>query len=113
MFQVIVILRKKKGTSQEEFRNHWKSIHGPLFRKFPQIKKYTQYIVEDRCRDDSDVPIDGIAMLEFENVDEMRAAWKMIEYEDIRKDELNFLENSGVGVHVVYVEEAVNVIDKK
>lgn len=112
MFQIVVILRRKKGLSHEEFQEHWKSIHGPLFRKFPQIKKYTQYVVNDRCRDDSDAPIDGVAIMEFENSDEMKAAWKMIEYEDIRKDELNFLENSGAGVHVAYVTESINVIDK-
>jgi len=110
MFQIIVILRRKNGISHEDFVTHWKSIHGPLFRKFPQIKKYTQYILDDKCRDGSDTPIDGISILDFENEEQMQAAWKMVEYEDIRKDELNFLENSGAGVHVSYVNETVDVI---
>ncbi len=111
MFQIIVILRRKKGTSHEDFIQHWKSIHGPLFRKFPQIKKYTQYVLEDKCRDDSDTPIDGISILDFENEIQMQEAWKMVEYEDIRKDELNFLENSGTGVHVAFVNESIDVIN--
>lgn len=112
MFQIIVILRRKKGTSHEDFVHHWKSIHGPLFRKSPQIKKYNQYVLDDKCRDDSDAPIDGMAILDFENEREMQAAWKMLAYEDVRKDELNFLENSGAGVHVAYVSESINVIDR-
>jgi len=112
MFQIFVILRRKKGTSRQCFITHWKSIHGPLFKKFPQILKYTQYVLEDKCRDDSDSPIDGISILDFENEIQMLEAWKMVEYEDIRKDELTFLENSGAGVHVSYVSERIEVINK-
>lgn len=110
MFQMIVILRRKPEISKEEFHRHWKDKHGPLFRKFPQIKRYTQYHVTDKCRDDSDKPIDGIAILEFDSREEMQKAWEMMEYKDIRDDELIFLEKSGVGVHVVYVDEIVPII---
>ena len=63
MFKMIVILRRKKGVSKSEFHQHWKERHGPLFKKFPQIQTYTQFHVTDKCRDDTDPPIDGIASL--------------------------------------------------
>jgi len=110
MFQMIVILRRKVGMSTKDFRQHWKKIHGPLFRKFPQIKKYTQYHVSDHARDNTDFPIDGVAILEFDSEEAMKKAWKMLEYEAVRKDELNLFANGAAGVHVVYVDEKIEQI---
>ena len=110
MFQMIVILRRKRGVSVEEYRKHWRENHGPLFRKFPQIKKYTQYHVSDHSRAESDIPIDGVAILEFESEAAMKEAWKMSEYGIVRTDEPRFLDAGAKGVHVVYVDDVVEVI---
>lgn len=109
-FKIIVILRKKEGISKEEFHKHWQEKHGPLFKKFPQIQSYVQFHVTDKGRDNTDLPIDGIAILEFESKEEMSKAWKMLEYDAVRKDELRFLKPDGSGVHVVYVDEEVDII---
>lgn len=110
MFKIIVILRRKKGTTTEQFREHWKNIHGPLFKRFPEIKNYEQYYVTDKRRDDQDEPIDGVAILEFDSLEKMREAFSRPEYKDIPIDEKNFLEDSGAGVHVVYVDEMIKVM---
>lgn len=110
MFQMIVILRRKPGMSVEEYRKHWREKHGSLFRKFPQIKKYTQYHVSDHARDDTDQPIDGVAILEFESKDAMNEAWKMADYEAIRIDEPRFLDIGSKGVHVVHVDAIESII---
>lgn len=109
-FKIIVILRKKEGISKEKFHKHWKEKHGKLFKKFPQIQSYTQFHVTDKRRDNTDLPIDGIAILEFESKEEMSKAWKMLEYDAVREDELRFLKPDGSGVHVVYVDEEVDII---
>ena len=110
MFKMIVILRRKKGVSKAEFHRYWKERHGPLFKKFPQIQTYTQFHVTDKCRDDTDPPIDGIAILEFKSKEEQAEAWKMLAYDDIREDEPRFLQFDGTGVHVVHVNEEVPII---
>lgn len=110
MFKMIVILRRKEGVSVEEFRRHWKEWHGPLFRSFPQIKVYMQYHVADKARDNSDLPIDGISILEFESEAQKIQAWKMLEYDAVRDDEKRFLRFDGCGVHVVHVEDEVQII---
>ena len=48
---------------------HWLKQHGPHFKKFPEIKPYTQLQALGRRRDNSDLRIDGIAVLEFESKD--------------------------------------------
>jgi len=110
MFKMIVILRRKKGISKEKFHQHWKDQHGPLFRNLPQIKKYTQFHVIDKCRDDTDPPIDGVAILEFNSKEEQTKAWEMLAYNDIREDEPRFLQFDGTGIHVVHVDEEVPII---
>lgn len=110
MFKMIVILRKKPGMTTEQFRSHWKNTHGPLFKAFPQIKVYTQFHVTDKCRDNTDIPIDGIAILEFTSAKEKDDAWKMLAYDKIREDEQNFLKFDGAGIHVVYVDEEIKII---
>lgn len=110
MFKMIVILRKKKGISKEKFHQHWKEQHGPLFKKFPQIQVYTQFHVIDRNRDDTDIPIDGVAILEFKSQKEQVKAWKMLDYDYIREDEPRFLQFDGTGIHVVHVDEEVQII---
>lgn len=110
MFKMIVVLRKKSGTTKEEFRSHWKNIHGSLFKFFPQIKMYTQFHVTDKCRDNTDLPIDGVSILEFESAKEKDEAWKMLAYNNIREDEKKFLQFDGTGVHVMHVDEEVKII---
>ena len=43
MIKVIVVVKRKKGISREEFYKYWKDVHGPLVAKhIPYLKKYVQ-----------------------------------------------------------------------
>ena len=43
MIKVIMVVKRKKGISREEFYKYWKNVHGPLVAKhIPYLKKYVQ-----------------------------------------------------------------------
>ena len=43
MIKVIMVVKKKKGISREEFYKYWKEVHGPLVAgHIPHLKKYIQ-----------------------------------------------------------------------
>ena len=38
MFTIVVVVRKKKEVSTDEFRRIWKEVYGPMYKMLPQVK---------------------------------------------------------------------------
>jgi uncharacterized protein (TIGR02118 family) len=78
MIKSLTLLTRKTGLTHEEFMRHWVEIHAPLARKVPGIRRYVQtHLLEERKRPDipsSDVEIDGIAELWYDDQESMRKA---------------------------------------
>ncbi len=78
MIKVLSLLTRKPGLSHEDFVRHWRDIHGPLAHGVPGIRRYVQaHITGTRTRADiveSDVEIDGIAELWYDDEAAMRAS---------------------------------------
>jgi len=78
MIKSLTLLTRKAGLTHEEFMRHWVEIHAPLARKVPGIRRYVQtHLLEERKRPDipsSDVEIDGIAELWYDDQESMRKA---------------------------------------
>lgn len=108
MIKRFVILRRKPGMSVEEFRNYWKTIHGPLIAKIPGLLRYIQYHV----RSSSGVadPIDGIAELWFQSEFDQQKAYKSPEYQAVVKDEPNLFQMDTHHIHPVMTDEIVEII---
>jgi uncharacterized protein (TIGR02118 family) len=74
----LTLLTRKPHLTHEQFMKHWVEIHGPLARKVPGIRRYVQtHILEERKRPDvpsSDVEIDGIAELWYDDREAMQKA---------------------------------------
>ena len=75
MIKRISLLTRKAGLTHEEFVKHWLEIHGPLARNVPGVRRYVQsHILSESKRADipsSDVEIDGIAELWYDDIDAM------------------------------------------
>ena len=70
MVKYLAILRKNNNWTDEEFRQHWKQVHGPLVAQIPGLVKYVQYYVHSQVSSDAeqvDEPIQGIAEMWFES----------------------------------------------
>jgi uncharacterized protein (TIGR02118 family) len=64
--------------SHQDFLKHWLEVHAPLAHAVPGVRRYVQsHIVEERTRPDipsTDVEIDGIAELWYDDRDAMERA---------------------------------------
>ncbi len=78
MIKSIGLLTRKDGLSREEFVEHWYKIHAPLAHAVPGVRRYVQsHILAERTRPDipaSDVEIDGIAELWYDDQQAMERA---------------------------------------
>ena len=78
MIKSLTLLTRKAGLTHEQFMRHWVEIHAPLARKVPGIRRYVQtHLLEERKRLDipsSDVEIDGIAELWYDDREAMQMA---------------------------------------
>jgi uncharacterized protein (TIGR02118 family) len=78
LIKSIGLLTRKGGLTHEEFVKHWIEIHAPLAHAVPGVRRYVQsHILEERTRPDipaSDVDIDGIAELWYDDRSALEAA---------------------------------------
>lgn len=110
MFTILVVLRKKPEVSLEEFRRIWKDEYAPKYRQIPQVKSYVQYHLADRRKDDSEDPIDGVAVMSFDSEADMQAAWQTDIYKEAALIRESIMRETAVGVHVTSVDETAIII---
>ena len=94
MVKLVEFIFRKPGMDVEQFQDYWRTIHGPIAAKIPQMRRYVQSPVllsaysEGRRR-----PVyDGVAEVWFDSTDAMRASEKTAEYAATRADEPNFID---------------------
>jgi uncharacterized protein (TIGR02118 family) len=93
------LLTRKPGLATEQFRQHWREVHGPLAAKLPGLRRYHQnYILGSPQRDpkgaQSDWRLDGISELWFDDPATMRAAIAPDAYRAVAADEPNCMVQS-------------------
>jgi uncharacterized protein (TIGR02118 family) len=78
MIKSVGLLTRKDGLSHEEFVKHWYEVHAPLAHAVPGVRRYVQsHILAERTRPDipaSEVEIDGIAELWYDDLASMERA---------------------------------------
>lgn len=78
MVKFMVVLYRRPDISREHFRSYLREVHGPLAKRLPGVKKYTQNIPSD---DPQRKPPEwsGIIELYWENREAMEVAWASAE----------------------------------
>jgi uncharacterized protein (TIGR02118 family) len=78
MIKVLSLLTRKDGLSHDDFVSHWLTVHAPLAHAVPGISRYVQsHITGTRSRPDipdTDIEVDGIAELWYEDAPAMQRA---------------------------------------
>jgi uncharacterized protein (TIGR02118 family) len=91
----IVFLKRKPGLEPAAFQSYWREQHGPLAATLPATRRYVQSHLQLSAYDDGAQPrYDGVAAVWLDNSDAMVRAVGSPEYEAIRADELNFLDQA-------------------
>ncbi|MBI4259052.1 MAG: EthD family reductase [Actinobacteria bacterium] len=76
MFTVHIWLRRKEGTSPEEFRDYWLTNHAPIARDgYPNLRGYRVSVVTGAGRE-QEVPYDGVAELSWDSREDFSADMK-------------------------------------
>jgi uncharacterized protein (TIGR02118 family) len=73
MIKTLSLLTRKDGITHEQYVTHWLEVHAPLAHAVPGISRYVQsHITGTRSRPDipdTDVDVDGIAELWFDDAE--------------------------------------------
>ena len=92
MIKTLTFLKRKPGITREEFRRHWKEIHGPLAaRVVPGLRRY----VQSHPVPGFDSDIDGIVELWWDDVEAFQAFFAWRETDDaneLKEDEEKFVD---------------------
>lgn len=95
MIKTIGLLTRKDGWTHEQFMRHWIDIHAPLAHAVPGLRRYVQnHISGERTRADiaaTDVEIDGIAELWFDDQAALEAAARSLEMKALHDDGARFI----------------------
>ena len=95
MIKTIGLLTRKDGWTHAQFMTHWVEIHAPLAHAVPGLRRYVQnHIVGERTRADipaTNVEIDGVAELWFDDRAAMEAAAKTPEMKALHADGALFI----------------------
>jgi uncharacterized protein (TIGR02118 family) len=86
------ILKRKPDSDVRSFQEYWRTHHGPLAAKIPQVRRYVQCHVRPSAYADGRTPrYDGVAELWFDDPQAARDSTITEEYRAVRLDEPKFL----------------------
>jgi uncharacterized protein (TIGR02118 family) len=95
MIKTIGLLTRKDGWTHEQFMKHWVEIHAPLALAVPGLRRYVQnHVQAERTRPDipaTDVEIDGVAELWFDDQAALEAAARTPEMKALHADGAKFI----------------------
>jgi uncharacterized protein (TIGR02118 family) len=95
MIKTIGLLTRRDGWTREQFIKHWVEVHAPLAHAVPGLRRYVQnHITGERTRTDipaTDVEIDGIAELWFNDRAALEAAAQTPQMKALHADGARFI----------------------
>ena len=98
MIKMTILLRRKAGTSHDDFVAHHRNNHAPLFGSLPEVKKFVRRYVQCHSTGDQlpglpDNHIDGSTELWFDDLAGLAGVFQSQNYmTTIRPDEEKFLD---------------------
>jgi uncharacterized protein (TIGR02118 family) len=110
------LLNRKPGLPAEQFRQHWRDIHGPLAAKLAGLRRYHQNHVVDREQRGINYArgahgFDGFSQLWFDDVPSMSAAFITEQVQHLGEGEARFIGELKLvtGIQHVVVPKASGV----
>ena len=96
MIKVLIALTRRDGMGRDDFRRHWRDVHGPIAAAMPGVRRY----VQNHATLDG-APFDGLAEMWFDDAEGMQRAFTSPQAQEAAADSENFLSST----QVVMVEE--------
>lgn len=97
MVKLMVIIRRRGDLTPEQFRRHWREVHGPLVRDNPATKRFVRRYVQCHTLTseygDGAEPYDGVAELWFDSLEDKQSFFSDPDYlRDVQPDEARFAD---------------------
>jgi len=105
MIKLSVLCPRRPDLTLEQFKDHWRNVHGPLFSSQPEVqqyvKKYIQVHSTGESSDGYDFPpvssFDGIAEIWFERMEDIPKVFDSENFKNnIVPDEEKFIDRDNV-----------------
>jgi len=113
MIQLITMLKRKPGTTHDEFLRYWREVHGPLVRSLPCsrfVRRYEQ-LASVWPESGSRIPepdFDGVTIQWFASADDFWAHVREPDQGEMMADAANFLDVASL--HWTICEDAIVMI---
>ena len=92
MITQIVLLARRPDMTHEEWSTYWRETHAPINAKMKECQRYVQY--HGIADADGEAPYDGVALLEFADMETLQRGWDSPEGKATADDIPNFLDAS-------------------
>ena len=98
MRKMIGLLPRRPDMSPGQFRAYWTTTHAEITAKVPGLRSYVQNI----CLPDEngDPAFDGVALLAFDDMEDMQKALATPEWEAVMDDVPKFVDDSRVVIMI-------------
>ncbi|WP_295718925.1 EthD domain-containing protein [Mucilaginibacter sp.] len=116
MIKLAILVPRRSDLTLEEFKTHWKDIHGPLFSSQPEVKRYVRKYIQVHSTGEhlDQFPVasfDGIAEIWFDQMEDINKVFGTENYlKTIAPDEAKFIDRENI--LWIYATENI-VIDLK
>lgn len=96
VIKVVITLVRRDDMTREEFLTYWREEHAPLAEALPRLRKYTTSEPVD-----PDAPVDGIAQLYYDDIEDLEASMDSPEARRVREDSPNYTDPEAGEQYVV------------
>lgn len=116
MIKMFVLLRKKAGFTEEDFRKFWRA-HGNVVKSGAPIVKYIQYDVQESPFsmpgfEKNDPPVDGIAevWVDVDSEEDIKKVMETSGFGDLMSDQDKMFDRDTRSIHFLFIKEAHKVV---
>ena len=96
MIKLAILLKRRKGMSQQEFLDYRRDVHAPLLLSIPETKKYVRKFIVSiplEATGYQDVPYDGMVEAWFDSLQDLNAFYLSDNFvKQVDPDHINFLD---------------------
>lgn len=96
MIKVIEVVKRRPGMSVEDFRHHWRHVHGPIVARVPGLRRYVQSPTRLGGYRNGEPAFDGIAEVVFDDKAALAAMMSSPELAAAKADEPNFIDTGSL-----------------
>lgn len=105
MIKLCVLCPRKPDLTLEQFEDHWRNVHGPLFSSQPEVKQYVKKYIQVHSTGEQlqkgDFPpvavYDGIAEIWFDRMEDIPMVFESDNFKTIiAQDEAKFIDRESI-----------------